>query len=53
MKYKTRVAHFLSSKAGHALPKINFPRSNARGFRGSVNILAPICDFDPYFAVGK
>ena len=53
MKYKTRVAHFIFSKAGHTLPKINFPLSNARGFRGSIKILAPSCDFNPYFVVGK
>ena len=53
MKYKTCVAHFVFSKAGHALLKCNFPRSNAKDFRGSVWILAPSCDFDPYFAVGK
>ena len=53
MKYKIRVAHFIFSKASHALPKINFPRSNAKGFRGNVYILAPSCDFDPYFTLGK
>ena len=35
MKYKTRVAHFVFSKAAHALPKINFPRFNARGLEGA------------------
>ena len=49
MKYKTRIAHFIFSKAGHALPKINFLWSNARDFSGSVSILAPNCDFYRHF----